>query len=226
MRFQFWRDAVDLVFAGTPPKHPAALCLADTVARHPLSREDAEMLVLARRRDAAGSGFQTLNDLATYSDETAGSLLRLVLACTTEFEQPPSTEAELKAAGHLGRAIGLATALKATPFVIGSGEVRLPLEVIENAGADVTDLRRGIMTDELCEAAFIVAKEAQAHLELAREVTGISKRAARAFLPAIGCGRYLSVLERRGFDLFHPEARMPDGGIPFALAKAVFRGSF
>ena len=58
-----------------------------------------------------------------------------------------------------------------------------------------------------------------------RQVTAAPAQAA-ALLPAVACGRYRAVLERRDFDLLHPEACAPDGSLPFALATAAFRGAF
>ena len=53
-----------------------------------------------------------------------------------------------------------------------------------------------------------MAAEAHGNLALARE-TGVPTAAAKAMLPAVGCGRYLDALENFNFNLFEPVSGAP-----------------
>jgi NADH dehydrogenase [ubiquinone] 1 alpha subcomplex assembly factor 6 len=213
MRYQFWIDAVDMVFAGTPSKHPVALCLADTVEARPLTGRLFKEVVKARADDAiATGGFNSLSDLEDYTDQTVTAVLLLLL----ESAESRSDPADL-AVCHVGRAVGIAGVLRAAPFLLARGEVRFPNDLLATHVPDRKVLRAGVSSPALEELAFTLGSVANTHLENAQQVGGLTRDAKRQLLPAVGCRQYLEALQRANFNLYAPELQRVDGLLPFRL---------
>eukprot|EP00039_Didymoeca_costata_P011387 m.159853 g.159853 ORF g.159853 m.159853 type:complete len:249 (+) comp15159_c0_seq12:382-1128(+) len=122
MRFAFWKDALDLIFEGKPPRHPVATCLSEVVNdnKDKISKGFLIKLLESRRLDAQKpNGFATIQELRQYSERTASTTLYLVL-----LGGGMGSDASMQAAGHVGRAIGFTTVLRATPFLVQKREVQ------------------------------------------------------------------------------------------------------
>src|SRR5688572_5320065 len=77
IRLQWWREALDGIYRGTPRKHAVVEALSAVVAeRHP-PRAGFEALIDAREFDLAGRAPATLAELEAYCEGTASQLLRL-----------------------------------------------------------------------------------------------------------------------------------------------------
>jgi NADH dehydrogenase [ubiquinone] 1 alpha subcomplex assembly factor 6 len=79
MRIQFWRDAIDLSFKGSPPHHPVAQQLSLAIHRHRLSKHWLTRLLDARERELGVSAYLTTSDLEHHAEWTSSSLLYLTL---------------------------------------------------------------------------------------------------------------------------------------------------
>lgn len=79
IRLQWWREAIDAIFAGAPPRHVAAAGLADAVRRFGLGRVHFDRLLDARALDLAEQPPADLAALVAYADGSCAALVHLAL---------------------------------------------------------------------------------------------------------------------------------------------------
>ena len=139
LRFGFWRALVGDAFAAgagggaallRSSDHPLFAPLAASVARHRHTRRWLERLIDAREADAEGRPPSTVADLEAYAEATYGSLLYLSL----EAVGVRDVHAD-HAASHIGKALGLAMALRALPVHARLGQRYLPDELLKKVRA-------------------------------------------------------------------------------------------
>lgn len=134
MRLQFWRDVVDDMAAGKPPRaHEVAAPLA--AAMPPDCAPLLDALVAARRWDIYRDAFEDAAHFDAYLDATSGNL---TWAGARALGAAPEAEAPIRA---LAFAAGIAALLRAVPDLQARG--RIPL--LDGTGAGVRDLaERGL----------------------------------------------------------------------------------
>lgn len=129
MRLQFWRDVVEELATGKPPRaHEVAAPLAEAIPAHLIGPLDA--LVAARRWDIHRDPFEDRAAFDAYIDATAATL---VAVGARALGAPPEAEGVLRDAGW---AFGLAAFLRAIPALEAAG--RVPL--VEGTPQAVRDL--------------------------------------------------------------------------------------
>jgi phytoene/squalene synthetase len=198
IRFQWWREAIDGIRAGTPRHHAVVTALADLMARHPLDRVHLDRMIDARERELIDPPPATLGDLESYAADTAGSLLALA-----------AEAAGIEAAGvaALVRSVGIAVALigtaRATLYLAQRGRRMLPDDIVAATGLSIDTLLTLKPQPALKDAIERLAAAARGHLAAARKL-----KAPRGLLPALRIGTLarleLGRLERSGYDLFDP----------------------
>ena len=227
MRMQWWRDALKQIYGeeiennkSSDPStgmlnfsidcwhSPIVRALAAANEEHDLTRRFLERLIDARDADLEVRQWNTLDEVATYSEESVSSLLYLSLECTGVREDKAD-----EVASHAGVGIGLATALRATPFRLIHGEVPIPADLLHpgfpyhelvnwtNDEYTLTDSDAKLFD----EAVKIVANTAASHLARARKLQGqVPKPGRPCLLPVIPALHYLSKLEQVDFQIFDP----------------------
>ena len=115
---QWWRDAIEGVYANRPPKHPIALGLCDAVMdpavmKHgSLVKDHFLRIIDAREADLAEPlSPPTLEELETYAEATSSRILYLLLNLQGISE---STVDVLFS--HLGKAMGLGIFVASLPL--------------------------------------------------------------------------------------------------------------
>jgi phytoene synthase len=78
IRLQWWRDAVDAIFAGTEQETPTGRGLADAVRRHGLSRARLEALIEAEEPEAAVLSVQLALEVLGATDDGSMEAARQV----------------------------------------------------------------------------------------------------------------------------------------------------
>lgn len=221
MRLQWWRDRLDDIFAGTPPKHPVAEPLAWAVRRFGLDRKLFEDLIDAREDDLAAGQPDDLQALVGHARQTALPVMRLALQILDQDRGEAAAAAE-----ELAIAQGVSGAARAVPFHMRAGIIRLPVDLCADAGLDVGRLRdRGPAGQE--EALTRVIREISGHAE---DRLGQARRhrfpraALPAFLPARLSARDLKRLARADFNPFAGSVMRVDGLRPLVLLAARLRG--
>ncbi|KAJ3381093.1 hypothetical protein HDU84_005382 [Entophlyctis sp. JEL0112] len=150
MRFKFWTDLIEGVYAGTPVNHPIAVALADALSQPsapPLSKQFMLRLISARQENhlrAAASNtaapistrssllptqsrFETVSALETHAERANASMLYLQLeACgVRDF-------AVDRVASDIGKSLGIISALRAIPAdFAASMPLSVPAEILQ-----------------------------------------------------------------------------------------------
>ncbi|CAM9519809.1 unnamed protein product [Hapterophycus canaliculatus] len=238
-------------FAGEPPPLPICLALAEVVANHKgaLTRRWFDRLLDARMADLDRTQPETLEEMETYAENTASSLLYLFL----ELNGIRGGGAIGHAAGHVGKAAGICTLLRSLalpppPAVMtGGGSLGfrescvLPSEVMRKFMLRHAVLERGPQDDEeahaLAECVFEVASVAKGHLEAAEEGLAKAREEAEggklpagafaALLPGVRVAWYLETLQQSGFNAFDERLR-PASALKFQLrlVRSIFTEKF
>lgn len=86
IRLQWWREAIDELFEGGPPRaHPALAALKPVIEEAPLRRDRFHRILDARLLDFEATPFSDSADFSEYINDTAGELMRLAIeACGVE----------------------------------------------------------------------------------------------------------------------------------------------
>jgi phytoene synthase len=219
-RLQWWRDALEQIFAGVPPAHDVALALAAAIAEAGLDRTRLERMIDAREADLAPTPPARIEDLLSYAADSSGTLVELTLQALGVVGG--ATE-------QVGRAVGTAYALvglaRAIPFHARARRAYIPESVLAEHGLTAEDLFRTTPPAALPGAVGEIARLARLHLVEARELAGsVPRRAAPALLSATVAETYLARLERAGYDVFAPAVAERPPGLIWRLAAKAWTG--
>lgn len=214
IRLQWWREALDAIYAGGNARHQVAVALGAAVERFGLGRTHFDRLIDGRAFDIEDRRPGTLAALESYADATSTPLVSLALEILAE------RGAAAHAAGrHIGIAWGLIGQLRATAFNARKKRTNLPLDELAKVGLAPIDVfnvrlsRHKASSKDTRKALARVAKEiaglAKDHLIGARNFRSELKnkslaRLLPAYLPGILANGYLGRLHRRDYDLFAP----------------------
>jgi phytoene synthase len=196
IRLQWWREALDGIYAGTPRKHMVAEALAAAVAASPPERRDFEALIDAREFDLEGRAPATFAALEAYA-EGSSSRLRY-LAAALLGARGEATRAALR---PLGIAWALTGLIRAIPFHARARRQYVPADVAEQAGLTETALFALKEGEPLRRAVAALAQAAERQLaattapEAAARPLLLFKPLARAYLGRLR-SRRCEVMER------------------------------
>jgi NADH dehydrogenase [ubiquinone] 1 alpha subcomplex assembly factor 6 len=190
MRMQFWKDAVEKVFAGKPPQQPIATllyaALTGLAQREPQAGASSLKfwllrLIQTREKYMDLRPFASLSALEDYAENTYASLMYLTLASL-----PLRSTAADHIASHIGKAAGMVAILRGVPLLGAPPRsvhpsaaalptrrpvLLLPLDVMADAGVREEDVFRiGAGAPGLQDAIFKVATSANDHLLTARDL--------------------------------------------------------
>lgn len=204
MRFQFWSDLVDEMYAekgntdGTPnlkyARFPVASELYDVLtSSEQLSKHWLKRMITARQEAANLSAFpfQTMEQLEKYADSTIVSLYYLLnekiveLVSVKDDDQGSGSSPGYRIAldhiaSHLGKAQGLTNVLRGVKHNAAARRCYIPNEVLLSSHCTHEDFLRGNNNEAVVEAIFAIASQANSHLEHAVELLdGLSSGTAR-----------------------------------------------
>ena len=219
MRLAWWRQAMDGIHAGHPPRHPAAEALAVAIGKFDLPRAPFETLLDARELDMADTPPADLADLVAYAEGTSGSLTRLALAILGENGAAAAT-----AGRHVGIAWALIGLMRAVPFHAAAGRVYLPQSLCREWGLDSAAIGPGTPLSPVVSA---IVREARRHLQAAAALgPQVPRKALPALLPATLARGYLKTLEKTGFNPFDGRVQAAGAGRIVRLVAAGLRGRY
>ncbi|KAH8237740.1 hypothetical protein KR038_010276 [Drosophila bunnanda] len=218
LRLKFWYDSIDKCFEEeSQPSYvkdqPVLRELKHTVGTRKLNKVYLRRLVTARERPP-NKAFESVRELEEYAEQTFSSLLLLLV----EISGVRDLQVD-HAASHLGKALGIATLLRAIPHAGRQQAVCVPLEVLVRHGVSQERVIRGRSDDKgVEECIFEVASAANTHLKLARKLHDQVPRPVRKiFLPAVATDAYLERLRRSNFQLTHKSCVGRDSLLPARL---------
>ncbi|KAG0269462.1 NADH dehydrogenase (ubiquinone) complex I, assembly factor 6 [Actinomortierella ambigua] len=216
MRMQFWRDNLEKIFSGHPPQQPTALALAYAVQEEKdpnkqLSTIWLKRMITERERNLSDPQFMTLAEMETYSENTLGSLFYLQL----ESVGVRSLEAD-HAASHLGKAMGIATLLRAFHFHMLQNRMIIPAEITAKHGISQEALfRNPTVTTALQDATLEVATAAHIHLATAKSFCkSLPREALPVMMAGIPTESFLQRLEKEDFNPLAPSLMQREWFLP------------
>ncbi|XP_023249457.1 NADH dehydrogenase (ubiquinone) complex I, assembly factor 6 isoform X2 [Seriola lalandi dorsalis] len=124
MRMEFWKTAIEEIYRDEPPNQPVTNELWRAVRKHYLTKRWLLKIITEREKDMDDRAYRNLQDLETYSENTQSSLIYLMLECLGL----KNVHAD-HAASHIGKAQGIVTCLRATPYHSSRRKVYLPMDI-------------------------------------------------------------------------------------------------
>ncbi|XP_038069404.1 NADH dehydrogenase (ubiquinone) complex I, assembly factor 6-like [Patiria miniata] len=213
MRLQFWKDAIAKIYEGAPPQQPVAMELSRVVHRHKLSKRWLTRIIEARAETLDAKPYQSVEELETYAENTSSSLLYLTL----EALGVKDVNAD-HAASHIGKAQGIVTLLRATPYHVSRRQILLPLDVTIKHNVSHEAILRGNAEQPVKDVIYDIASIAHVHLETARSFkASVPREALPAFLVTAAVEAYLRRLQKVNFDVFHKNCLKKESLLPLLL---------
>jgi phytoene synthase len=195
VRLQWWRDAIDGLYAGVAVDHPVARVLAPHCTAKKLPKQAFMDLIDARRLDLYGDPMSSLVDLDRYFEGTSSSLIRLAAMIL----DPGGADGAAAAARFGGLAYGLVGILRSLPFHRATGRCLIPVDVLERYGLDPQHVLSGGKDPRLAEVLTEMRSLALRRLGEARNLKDqIPPAAMPAFLPLALIEAYAAKLARAG----------------------------
>jgi NADH dehydrogenase [ubiquinone] 1 alpha subcomplex assembly factor 6 len=212
MRFEWWKQSIDSVFAGKDIQHPVLSALRFSLDLRRLSKYRFQRILAAKAKDqVTHTAFASIAALEEFSEATQSNLLYLHLEAAAVADKDAD-----HSASHLGKALGIVGLLRGQLHFLSRGINYLPLDECARHGVVVEELFQGKSLDSagLRDVVYNMACCAQGHLQAARNLHGRAEAvpvdARRLFLSAVACELYLEALEKCNFNITDP--RLARGG--------------
>lgn len=215
IRLQWWREAIEGLYAGNTRRHDVVTALAPAIERHNLDRALFDALIDARGTDLETTQPETLGMLESYARRTASPVVELALGVLGV--DAVNTRNVADAAGMAQALTGL---LRATPHLLAAGRILLPSDVMGRHGLSERDLRSGKNSPALAATVEAVAAQAREHVKQARTLSrALPGSAVPALLPVSLVASDLGRLHRLGYDVFDP--RVAERGVGRVLSATL-----
>uniref|UniRef100_A0A8V5FIL8 NADH dehydrogenase (ubiquinone) complex I, assembly factor 6 n=1 Tax=Melopsittacus undulatus TaxID=13146 RepID=A0A8V5FIL8_MELUD len=194
MRMQFWRDAVEGIYCDNPPHQPIATELWRAVKRHNLTKMWLMKIIDEREKNLDDRAYHNIQELEKYAENTQSALLYLTL----EMLGVRDVHAD-HAASHIGKAQGIVTCLRATPYHCTRQKVFLPMDICMLHGVSQEDFIRGKQEKNVRDVIYDIASQAHIHLE------------------HVALDDYLCNVRKVDFNIFHPSLQRKSALLPLHL---------
>ncbi|XP_066480252.1 NADH dehydrogenase (ubiquinone) complex I, assembly factor 6 isoform X2 [Tiliqua scincoides] len=213
MRIQFWRKAVEDMYQDNPPQQPVAIELWKAIKRQRLTRRWLMKIIDEREKNLDDRAYRNINELEAYAENTQSALLYLTL----ETLGVKDIHAD-HAASHIGKAQGIVTCLRATPYHASKGNVFLPMDICMLHGVSQEDFIRRSQEKKVKDVIYDIASQAFVHLEHARSFRkNVPVKAFPAFLSTVALEDYLNKIRKVDFNIFHPSLHRKSTLLPLYL---------
>lgn len=213
MRMQFWKTAIEEIYRDEPPNQPVSTELWRAVRTHKLTKRWLLRIITEREKDLDDRAYRNFQELEAYSENTQSSLIYLLLECLGV----KNVQAD-HAASHVGKAQGIITCLRATPYYSSRRKVYLPMDICMLHGASQEDFIRGSREQNIRDVVYDIASQAHVHLQHARSFShNVPAAATPAFLPTVVLEDYLHRVRRVDFDVFHKSLQNRNPLLPIQL---------
>ena len=225
IRLQWWRDAIDGIYAARPQAHAVIEPLAAAVAAHRLSRAHFDRLIDGREADLDLEEPADMPALETYARDISATLSWLALEVLGAGGDDTSPTAQ--AAESVGIAWSLTGLLRAVPFHAARKQLFLPADAVRESGLKTGDLFELRSSAPLCQIVAKIAARAEEHLAAGwRHRRQVPRTALPALWPATLAAGHLATLRRAGYDPFDPRVQRRPAGSAWRLAWARLLGRY
>lgn len=219
VRLQWWRDALAGNAAGGTAGNPVATAFLETIDRFHLPRSDFERLLEARSFDLYDDPMPTMAAFEGYLHATTSVWFETVGRMLDGEERPLGETAR-----YAGLAYGLTGLLRAFPLHASRGQVYIPRDRLERAGARQEDILAGQTTPAITQLLTELRAETRRHWsEAQKRLTSVPAAARPAFLPLAVVDAYLARMERPDYDPFKTPVEVPQWRRQWALWRSARR---
>jgi NADH dehydrogenase [ubiquinone] 1 alpha subcomplex assembly factor 6 len=202
MRLQWWRDALESLYAGKSIAHEVARPLRDAIKKGQLDHANFQRLIDAREADLDET---PPPDLAAYAEGTVAPLLELAIQIASGGKRHPLAA---DAARAIGTAWALTGLIRAIPFHASRHRLYLPPDRLEIAGVSLGRLFDLKPDAGLTTVVREIGEQAFEHLRTGRAaVLALPRNSRSPLLLAELAALYLRDLEKVGWNPFSPNLR-------------------
>ena len=213
IRYAWWREQIDAIYAGRPVAAPVVLKLREAVVSHGLPRQLLDVMIDAHSLDCDQAPFADMPAFEAYCRDTQGSLMRLVVRVLG------AGNAADPVCDQAGLALGAALQLRTFDFWRRHRRLRLPLDLFLRAGVGEEDVFAGHAERHV---ALGLAGVQQRIREALRAIN--SARFPRAAMPAVAMASLARPVVGPGFEMGSPRAPTPFARVTrLALANLLWR---
>ncbi|XP_073855224.1 NADH dehydrogenase (ubiquinone) complex I, assembly factor 6 isoform X8 [Macaca fascicularis] len=235
MRIQFWKKTVEDIYCDKPPQQPVAIELWKAVKRHNLTKRWLMKIIDEREKNLDDKAYRNIKELENYAENTQSSLLYLTLEILDSSDSPASASRVAgttgikdvhadHAASHIGKAQGIVTCLRATPYHGSRRKVFLPMDICMLHGVSQEDFLRRNRDKNVRDVIYDIASQAHLHLKHARSFhKSVPVKAFPAFLQTVSLEDFLKKIRRVDFDIFHPSLQQKNTLLPLYLYMQSWR---
>ncbi|XP_021564881.1 NADH dehydrogenase (ubiquinone) complex I, assembly factor 6 [Carlito syrichta] len=183
------------------------------VKRHHLTKRWLMKIIDEREKNLDDKAYRNIQELENYAENTQSSLLYLTL----EILGIKDLHAD-HAASHIGKAQGIVTCLRATPYHGSRRKVFLPMDICMLHGVSQEDFLRRNQDKNVRNVIYDIASQAHLHLKHARSFhKSVPVKAFPAFLQTVYLEDYLKKIQQVDFDVFHPSLQKKNTLLPLYL---------
>ncbi|XP_059983983.1 NADH dehydrogenase (ubiquinone) complex I, assembly factor 6 isoform X5 [Lagenorhynchus albirostris] len=175
-----------------------------------------------REKNLDDKAYRNIQELENYAENTQSVLLYLTL----EILGIKDLHAD-HAASHIGKAQGIVTCLRATPYHGSRRRVFLPMDICMLHGVSQEDFLRKSQDKNVRDVVYDMASQAHLHLKHARSFhKSVPVKAFPAFLQTVALEDYLKKIQQVDFDVFHPSLQQKNTLLPLSLYIQSWRKSY
>jgi phytoene synthase len=200
IRLQWWTDMLAGTGHGGVEGNPVAAELLLAIRNHGLPVERLSRLIEAHQFDLYNDPMPDMTALEQYLGDTSCALFSLAARVAGH-----EVDAMDHLARHAGLAHGIAQVIARLGFDASRRQSFVPLQLLEQHGADPEKMFAGQDTPTLRAALHALAEDARSHLENAMAMLpGVPPESRTAYLPIATVRRALGDRTRAGNDPFMP----------------------
>jgi len=205
IRLQWWREAIDGIFAGAPRRHDVILPLTKTIERHDLGSENFRAILDGRTQDIYDESPSDMAALDHYLALTAGNLTCLAVRIAGQKDIDDL-------AMEMGNAWGYIGLIRAIPYHLSLKKNFIPAELMDQHGLGKSNF---LSPDEAAKNAPVImelCRRAAQRLDIIHGDKGRIKGASRSvFLLSALARSYLKTIKKAGYDPFRLEEKAAAG---------------
>lgn len=219
IRYQWWREAVEGLFAGAPRRHEVINALAQTLQRQPLPQAPFGALIDAHARDLNETPLITPEDLLLYGQALSFPVMMLAALILTRGEKCADLEIAVCSAA---RAVSITQLLRSLPGHLARGQCIIPQEILAHHAAELETMGAGMWDTSCARALHELIGLARSEMQSARaELRQIPDDALPVFLPLRLCEVYLKLMSRPDFNPLRHTANVSLAGRQLRMIAAM-----
>ncbi|MEX1147933.1 MAG: phytoene/squalene synthase family protein [Sphingomonadales bacterium] len=207
IRLQWWREAIDGIYAGAPRQHDVTLALAGVIAETGLPRAPFDRMIDARVFDLEDAPFESVAAVTGYLDNTGGALMGQAIRALLPNLDGTDSNALDRIAVAGGVAFGLMGLVRAVGYHAAQGRSMLPRDAMAGGELAPDALIGGELTPPVAALVARMADETERALgQFDEEVRLLPRAAVPACLPVVLARNDLRLVRRLGHDPFRLQA--------------------